>query len=131
MFGGMAYKIGILAKKATGGGGSDVTLNPTPNWEASIFSLPSITNTETMQGIDSVITLRVLTIYTDNGVEYQKNSGSWIGLPTGVDDISMSNGDSIAFRNNTSQPGVYSQIEVYNYTDGNTLLDTIEMINEG
>ena len=30
MFGGMAFKVGMLAKKG-GGGGGDVTLNPTPN----------------------------------------------------------------------------------------------------
>lgn len=127
----MANKIGILAKKATGGGGgSDVTLNPTPNWESAIFDPYGTTNSEIMQGIDSVITLRVILVYSDNGAEYQKNSGSWIGL-TGIDDISMSNGDSIAFRNNSPQPALSSQIEVYNYTDNNTLLDTIDIVNEG
>ena len=127
----MAYKIGVLAKKATGGGGSDVTLNPTPNWEASIFSLPSITNTETMQGIDTTITLRIVQLFSDGGWEYKKNAGSWILAVDVNTDVSMSNGDSIGFRNFGTNPGYVTVIEVYNYTDGNTLLDTIEMINEG
>lgn len=129
MFGGMANKIGILAKKtAGGGGGGDVTLNPTPNW-ADAGGTPAETGSETMQGIDTAIILRIIVVYSDNGVEYRKNTDAWTQINS-PEDVSMSNGDYIKFRNNTSQSSIYSQIEVYNYTDNNTLLDTIDLLND-
>ena len=125
----MANKIGILAKKtAGGGGGGDVTLNPTPNW-ADAGGTPAETGSETMQGIDTAIILRIIVVYSDNGVEYRKNTDAWTQINS-PEDVSMSNGDYIKFRNNTSQSSIYSQIEVYNYTDNNTLLDTIDLLND-
>lgn len=129
MFGGMAHKIGILAKKATGGGGGDVTLNPTPNW-ADAGGSPAETGSETMQGIDTAITLRIVQLGSDGGWEYRKNTDSWIAAVDVNTDVSMSNGDYIKFRNIGTFSGYTTVIEVYNYTDGNTLLDTITLIND-
>lgn len=127
MFGGMAHKIGILAKKPTGGGG-DVTLNPTPNW-SDATGPQAETGSETMQGIDTAITLRIIIVYSDATVEYRKNAGAWTQINS-PEDVSMSNGDYIKFRNGSPAPGIYSEIQVYNYTDGNTLLDTIILQND-
>ena len=124
----MAFKLGMLAKKG-GGGGGDVTLNPTPNWDDPI-GLPATTISQTMQGIDTEITLRIVQLLSDGGWEYKKNAGSWIAAVDVNTDVSMSNGDSIQFRNIGTNLGYTTMIEVYNYTDGNTLLDTIIMYND-
>ena len=124
----MANKIGILAKKG-GGGGGDVTLNPTPNWNDPI-DLPATTISQTMQGIDTAITLRIVQLLSDGGWEYKKNAGSWIASVDVNTDVLMSNGDSIQFRNIGTSMGYVTMIEVYNYTDGNTLLDTITLTND-
>lgn len=126
----MAFKVGMLSKKATGGGGGDVTLNPTPNWNDVFDAGPATTPSQTMQGIDTEITLRIVQIFSDGGWEYKKNAGSWIAAVNVNTDVPMSNGDSIQFRNIGAVAFYVTMIEVYNYTDGNTLLDTITLTND-
>lgn len=123
MFGGLASKKGLLAKK---GGAADVTPNAV-NW-TQVTLLES--TTQTITGISSSITLR-LNLY---GYSF----GSWyvyindVGYSMtgdlendGYYDFEASNNDVIYFTTSSSQ--LSRTFDIINLSDGNALLDTIEL----
>jgi hypothetical protein len=145
MFGGMAYKIGVLAKKATGGGGSDVTPNAV-NW--SDISANNITGQyllteKQITGINQTITLRVQ--YTSGLFQlyYTKNySGDLEGFSSetipselGLSQINhngtftVSNNDEVAFGVELVGAGSSgpTTVTVQNADDGYATLDTFNV----
>ena len=121
MFAGLGRKKGLLAKK----GSADFTPNAV-NW-TQVTTLES--TTQTITGISSAITLRVVSwgpevgnfrVYINN-VEYNmindmQNDGYY--------DFEASNNDVIYF---ATTAGVSFTFDIRNISDGNTLLDTLEL----
>lgn len=128
MFGGMSYKLSILRKKTVSSG--DVTPNAV-EWFDQIFSpLPITTNSQTITGIDTTITLRI-DVTSDDGMnlQYSKNSGANTNISNGGT-ISMSNNDTLLFNVNSGPAGGTIVFDVVNQSDSNTILDTITLNRE-
>ena len=125
MFGGMAHKIGVLAKKATGGGGGDVTCT-TDFTEYVAYPNAGMQSTQqTIAGINTTITLRFDIIFTDEyAFQYVKNGGSPVNLNSG-DTFTVVNGDTLYFKWNNASLFLTSLVEIINTSDGNTSLGTI------
>ena len=127
MFGGMAYKIGILAKKATGGG-ADVTPDAV-SWGGGspIYgSIPTITSdTKTITGINTSINLYYECVYCGDGgtIEYSKNSGAWTPVSE-LSNISIANNDTLAWRYSNS--GGVITVDIKNASDGNAVIDQLD-----
>jgi len=127
MFGGMASKIGILAKKATGGGGgADVT--PTDfGWSYQYFEdvLDVRTNEITIGGIDTTINIFYEIVSNGDGQTfyYSKNGGTFTSW-TELTNLSLSNGDTLRIQVTApiAQYGGYSIITIKNASDGNAVL---------
>lgn len=135
MFGGMAYKIGVLAKKATGGGGADVTPNAV-NWEVDVVSIGAFScrsTTQTITGINTAITLSFSSTADPNLTEllYYKNNAPTSFLSTGSATVSVSTGDTIRFQIYSGGPVVSTTITITNISDGNTVLDTVQLFTTG
>ena len=144
MFGGMAFKIGILAKKATGGG-ADVTPNAV-NWSdisANTITGQYLLTEKQITGINQIITLRVQ--YTSGLFQlyYTKNdagnlegfSSETIPSELGFSSINhngtftVSNNDEIAFGVEPIGAGSSgpTTITVQNVDDGYATLDTFNV----
>ena len=127
----MAYKIGILAKKATGGGGSDVTPDAV-SWGGQIFNGGPIatTATKTITGINTSINLYYACVYCGDGgnIEYSKNSGAWT-LISELSNISISNNDTLAWRCDMAGGGTQI-VNINNDSDGDTQIDQIEFYTQ-
>jgi hypothetical protein len=98
MFGGMAFKVGMLAKKSTGGG-SDVTCT-TDFTEYVGLAAPDVdSSSKLIAGINTTITLRLSQVASDGGdLYYIKNGGSAILISPDGGTFSVVNGDTIYFR---------------------------------
>lgn len=128
MFGGISYKLSILRKKTVSSG--DVTPNAV-DWFDQFFSpLPITTNSQTITGIDTTITLRI-DVTSDDGMnlQYSKNSGANTNISNGGT-ISMSNNDTLLFNVNSGPAGGTIVFDVVNQSDSNTILDTITLNRE-
>ena len=137
MFGGMAHKIGILAKKATGGGGgADVT--PTDfGWSYQYFEdvADVRTNEITIGGIDTTINIFYEVVSNVDGQTfyYSKNGGTFTSW-TESTNLSLSNGDTLRIQvtETIAQYGGYSIITIKNASDGNAVLAfDVEFYNTG
>lgn len=124
MFGGIGYKIGILAKK---GPGADVTPDPLNN--QSVFS--ETTNTvqsdaQTITGINTAITLYIDYFYDVPGsIFYIKNGISTLITDSARGDnftISISNNDTLAFRIEGGSSIGTVNFDIYNLSDNNNYL---------
>jgi len=140
MFGGMANKIGVLAKKATGGGGGDVTPNAV-NWGDIIYNGMSgnFGYTERqITGINTTITLKMESDTVDGVYVFVSNTAGAIvnGDDTSPSDpgafgmtylnpndtFTVSNNQYVTFGN--SGQNYSSIITIRNQSDGNAQLDT-------
>ena len=127
MFGSMAFKLGMLAKKG-GGGGFDVTPDSV-SWGgggAIVGSAPSVASSnKTITGINTSINLYYECVYCGDGgnIEYSKNSGAWTSISE-LGTLSIANNDTLAWRYVNS--GGTTIIDIKNASDGNALIDQIE-----
>lgn len=132
----MAYKIGILAKKATGGGGSDVT--PTDfGWTDGYFqdTFDVKTNQITIGGIDTTINIYYELVSNPDGQTfyYSKNGGSFT-LWADLTNLSLSNGDTLTIQATASFGpfGGTSVIDIKNDSDGDAILaSNLQLVNTG
>lgn len=128
MFGGISYKLSILRKKTVSSG--DVTPNEVGWFDVFFSSLPITTNSQTITGIDTTITLRIDITYDDGmTLQYSKNSGSYVTISTGST-FTMSNNDTLVFNVSAGIPGGTIVFDVVNQSDSNTILDTITLNRE-
>lgn len=117
----------ILGKTGWSGGGSDVIPNPV-NWTDITGSGTGQTNTQTISGINTNITLRIEADYNGNGsfnifvndVEYDMTFQ--LGDDGFYSQI-VSNGNTIYF-NRSSSGFVSEYVTVKNTSDSNVVLDT-------
>ena len=141
MFGGMAYKIGILAKKATGGGGGgDVTPNAV-NWADVFYNGMSgswLCSERQITGIDTTITLKITSTTADgcyvfvsntagaivSGDDSTQSDPSFLGMTflDPNDTFTVSNNQYVTFTH--SGASFNSVITVANQSDGAAVLDT-------
>jgi hypothetical protein len=130
MFGGTAHKIGILAKKAAGGGGGDVTPNSIA-WETSLEDVNPATSHASITGIDTPINIYFECTYCGDGgvIQYSKNSGTYITLDANTN-ISVSNGNTISWKYTVDpwSSGYVAIITVRNASDSNALLKEITFV---
>jgi len=127
MLSGMASMIAIRAKKATGGGGGDVTPNAV-NWN-DVAAPGGSTNTVTITGINTAIDLSISwTGYPGTGAfdVYKNDSSTSLADNGSPFTLSVSNNDEIYFYVSGSAVGTIS-VTVTNASDGNTVLDTFTM----
>lgn len=130
MLSGMASMIAIRAKKATGGGGGDVTPNAV-NWN-DVAAPGGSTNTVTITGINTAIDLSISwTGYPGTGSfnVYKNDSLTPLADNDSPFTLSVSNNDEIYFDASGSLVASIS-VTVTNASDGNTVLDTFT-INVG
>lgn len=114
----------------------NTNIDVTPNavdWTDPVGSGNIFTNTQTITGIDTAITLALnIDPYGDgafsNTLYYSKNDGAYqlITYPTGTT-VSMSNNDTLKFKGFTNSTffGQQDWIHVINQSDNDTELDTI------
>jgi hypothetical protein len=140
MFGGMAYKIGVLAKKATGGGGADVTPNAV-NWADVYYNGMSgswLCSERQITGIDTTITLKITSTTADgcyvfvsntagaivSGDDSTQSDPSFLGMTflDPNDTFTVSNNQYVTFTH--SGASFNSVITVANQSDGAAVLDT-------
>jgi hypothetical protein len=126
MFGGMSNKISLLANKSTGGGGgSDVTCTTNFTEYVAYPSAGMQSTQQTIEGINTTITLRFDVIFADeDAFQYVKNGGSPVDLNSG-DTFTVVNGDTLYFKWNNASLFLASYVEIINTSDGNTSLGTI------
>lgn len=127
MLSGMASMIAIRAKKATGGGGGDVTPNAV-NWN-DVAAPGGSTNTVTITGINTAIDLSISwTGYPGTGAfdVYKNDSSTSLSDNGSPFTLSVSNNDEIYFYVSGSAVASIS-VTVTNASDGNTVLDTFTM----
>jgi hypothetical protein len=127
MFSGIASKKGLLAKK---GAAADVTPNAL-NWTAA-SDLTS--TTQTITGINTSITLRINNSSSYSGVGYFSVYINNVGYNMaesiqndGFFDFVVSNNDVIYFDTASST----FSFDIINLSDGNALLDTLELGGAG
>jgi len=121
MFGGIAHKIGILAKKATGGGGGDVT--PVyMNFGDTLGPNPTDSNLVTITGINTTISLTVYPSFEFGSFYYILNGGSEVNTDT-QNTFSVQNNDTLKFRFYTGLGGGVSY-QVKNNSDGGVTVGT-------
>ena len=136
MFGGMANKIGVLAKKASGGGGSDVTPNAL-DWQIDVATIGAFncdSTTQTITGINTAITLsfsRTADPSLDQVLYYKNGSPSSNFNGTGSTTVSVSTGDTIKFRITGGGLAGGTTITITNTSDSNTILDTVNLFMTG
>jgi hypothetical protein len=122
MFGGMAYKIGVLAKKATGGGGGDVTPN-TMVFGDTLGPSPTDSNLVTVTGINTTISLTVNSSFEEFGSFYYiLNGGPEVNTQI-QSTFSVQNNDTLKFRFYTGLGGGVSY-QVLNNSDGGATVGT-------
>jgi hypothetical protein len=116
MFGGMAFKVGMLAKKG-GGGGGDVTPDSVDFGFIDLNASPVDSDLVTFTGIDTTITLRISISDQDHGgFYYIKNGGSEVQI-NAPQTLNVSLNDTLKFRI-YGTPGQYVIYYVYNESDG-------------
>jgi hypothetical protein len=125
MYGGIASKIGTLAKK-----GSAVDVSCTTDFTESISGSgpPFQTSTKTIAGINTTITLRLNITTTSQGEVqyYYKNGGSAVNF-SDEDTLTVVNGDTLYFGADLFVGGDFLEFQVINQSDSNTVLGTISM----
>lgn len=127
MLSGMASMIVIRAKK---GGAADVTPNAV-NWTDATEVGLARTNTQTISGINTAITLTIT--YTGTGrraLYYSLNGGFDLDITVQPASISVSNGDTLNFAMEGYRPPQTSTITVKNASDGDATLDTFTLTSE-
>mgnify|MGYP003654156573 CR=1 FL=1 len=128
----------------SGGGGADVTPNPTPNWaDISIDENTGLYTTavQQVQGISSPITLELsinnasfITIYykvdgsapswTNGGTQWDGNSIGWTQIISFPVTFSVSNNQYVSFGCTSLSLAVIRTLTVKNNSDGAATLDT-------
>jgi len=121
----MAHKIGILAKKATGGGGSDVTPNAVTFGDIVGFSSPVNSNLVTITGIDTTITLKV-SFAAEGTFSYVVNGGTEIDASV-QDTFTIQNNNTLIFKH-YSFPGGSASYTVTNLSDSSAVLGSGSML---
>ncbi len=92
------------------------------------FGPPFETETKTIAGIDTTITLRLnITTTSQSEVQYYyKNGGSAVNF-SDEDTITVVNGDTLYFGADLDPAGDFLEFQVINQSDSNTVLGTISM----
>ena len=121
----MAHKIGILAKKATGGGGSDVTPNAVTFGDIIGFTSPVNSNLVTITGIDTTITLKV-SFAAEGTFSYVVNGGTEIDASV-QDTFTIQNNNTLIFKHYSS-PGGSASYTVINLSDSSTVIGSGSML---
>ena len=143
MFGGMANKIGVLAKKATGGA-SDVTPNAV-NWSnvTYIGGLGHYLTEKQITGINTGITLEATyagafgTLYVGVFSTQQNYEGVYVADLYGAGLNDIASGSTFSVGNNEwvvfgvsifgGEAGEFETVTVTNVSDGNATLDTFNI----
>ncbi|MFN5061720.1 MAG: SUMF1/EgtB/PvdO family nonheme iron enzyme [Pseudomonadota bacterium] len=115
-----------------GRGVRSVSVDNTPNalnWNDADASgsCTATTNSQTIAGISSSITLELSEDSSGLTLQYSLNGGAWTSFGTLPATLSVSNNDTLAFR---SSSGVWKTriFTVKNVTDGNVVLDAFTLI---
>lgn len=127
----IASMIVMRTKKSTAGG-SDVSCTTDFTESISGFGPPFETETKTIAGINTTITLR-LNITTTSSSEtqyYYKNGGSAVNF-SDEDTLTVVNGDTLYFSADLDAGGDFLEFQVINQSDSNTVLGTISMERVG
>lgn len=104
------------------GGGGDVTPNPI-DWPDVIFTSPEGTSeTKTITGITSSITISLFIIANEGNILYSKNGASFTPY---LAPFSVSNNDTLAFKVTNFGPGFYAEFQVVNDSDNSAVIDAI------
>jgi len=110
-----------------GGGGGDVTPDPI-DWPVVILTTPEGTSeTKTITGITSSITISLFIIANEGSLLYSKN-GAPFTLYSGP--FSVSNNETLAFKVTGFNPGFYAEFQVVNDSDNSAVIDTIFFYRE-
>jgi formylglycine-generating enzyme required for sulfatase activity len=115
-----------------GRGVRSVSVDNTPNalnWNDADASgsCTATTNSQTIAGISSSITLELSEDSSGLTLQYSLNGGAWTSFGTLPATLSVSNNDTLAFRS-SSGVGRTRIFTVKNVTDGNVVLDAFTLI---
>lgn len=100
------------------------------NWnDVSTFPPPVVTNTQTISGISTPITLRIDLVENYDGLslEYSKNNGAYQAISNGGT-FTVSNADTLKFRVPSGITGAQIIFNVVNQSDSDAILDTISLL---
>lgn len=113
-----------------GGGGGDVTPNPTPDWGGYYIGVPANSSTIQIQGINTPITLSMNLISSDGGTltvgvnATNTYGGTITTYTTEPTNFTVNLNEYVTFRWVGGGIGYAISFDVYNVSDGNTRLGT-------